>query len=195
MRWWPQRIALIAALAVGVAPGAAHAADPSPALAKIIAAAKKEPKLNLEWGGGILGGAEALKVMADAMNAMYGTSITIRFTPGASLPEVVNQVAVAAAAGQPSPTDAVIGSDQHAADLADRGVRLRGHALHVAELSLLQQREDLRPDLPVLAARLRQEDEALDGDRHAERHDERARIDEQAAILEELDDGAEGIHG
>jgi iron(III) transport system substrate-binding protein len=121
VKQWRHRIAL-AALALAVAAGATRAAEPSPALAKIIEAAKKEPKLNLEWGGGILGGAESLKIMADAMNVMYGTNITIRFTPGASLPEVVNQVAVAAAAGQPSPTDAVIGSDQHASDLAERGV-------------------------------------------------------------------------
>ena len=99
--------------------GIARAADqPSPALAKVIEAAKKEPKLNLEWGGGILGGADALKDMAAAMNAVYGTNITIRFTPGPSLPEIVNQVVLANASGSPSPTDAVIGSDQHAADLA-----------------------------------------------------------------------------
>src|SRR6185503_987982 len=36
---------------------------------------------------------------------------------------------------------------------------------------------------------------ALDGDRHAERHDQRARVDEEAAVLEELDDGVEGTHG
>ena len=115
------RLALAgAALAFGC--GAAQAEQPSSALAKIIAAAKNEPKLNLEWGGGILGGADALKEIAAAMNAAYGTNITIRFTPGASLPEIVNQVVLANAAGNPSPTDAVIGSDQHAAALAAKDV-------------------------------------------------------------------------
>jgi ABC-type Fe3+ transport system substrate-binding protein len=112
----------VAALALLLAGGVARADPPSPALARIIEAAKKEPKLNLEWGGGILGGADALKAIADAMNATYGTSISIRFTPGASLPEIVNQVVLANAAGSASPTDAVIGSDQHAADLAAKGV-------------------------------------------------------------------------
>lgn len=101
---------------------AARAEEPSPALAKVIAAAKKEPKLNLEWGGGILGGQAALTDIAAAMNAAYGTNIAVRFTPGPSLPEIVNQVVLANAAGSPSPTDAVIGSDQHAADLAAKGV-------------------------------------------------------------------------
>jgi len=115
------RLALAgAALAFGC--GAAQADQPNSALAKIIAAAKNEPKLNLEWGGGILGGADALKEIAAAMNAAYGTNITIRFTPGASLPEIVNQVVLANAAGNPSPTDAVIGSDQHAAALAAKDV-------------------------------------------------------------------------
>ncbi|HEY3917190.1 MAG TPA: ABC transporter substrate-binding protein [Stellaceae bacterium] len=102
--------------------GAAQAEEPSPALAKVIDAAKKEPRLNLEWGGGILAGADGLKLIGDAMNAKYGTNIAIRFTPGPSLPEIVNQVVLANAAGSPSPTDAVIGSDQHAADLAAKGV-------------------------------------------------------------------------
>lgn len=116
---------IFAIAALLLAGGLAHAdSQPSPALAKIIAAAKKEPKLNLEWGGGILGGSDALKEIAAAMNAAYGTDITIRFTPGASLPEIVNQVVLANASGSPSPTDAVIGSDQHAATLADKGVSM-----------------------------------------------------------------------
>ena len=115
------RMALVgAAFAFGCV--AAQADQPSAALAKVIAAAKKESKLNLEWGGGILGGADALKEIAAAMNKTYGTDISIRFTPGASLPEIVNQVVLANAAGNPSPTDAVIGSDQHAATLAAKNV-------------------------------------------------------------------------
>lgn len=114
---------LAAAFAVTLAfDGAAHAADVSPALQKVIDAAKKEPRMNLTWGGGILGGVDAVKEIVDAMNAAYGTNISIRFTPGPSLPEIVNQVTLAAAAGSPSPADAVIGSDQHAAMLADKDV-------------------------------------------------------------------------
>src|SRR5579884_4461255 len=123
MRHWHRLI--VAGVALVLAGGIARADDqPSPALAKIIEAAKKEPKLNLEWGGGILGGGDALKDIAAKLNAAYGTNITIRFTPGASLPEIVNQVVLANASGSPSPTDAVIGSDQHAADLAAKNVSM-----------------------------------------------------------------------
>lgn len=121
MRLRPYRLAF-AALALIFGGGAARAEAPSPALAKVIAAAKQEGKLNLEWGADILGGSEAMKVMVDDMNAMFGTAIALRFTPGPSLPEVVNQVVLANAAGAASPTDAVIGSDQHASDLAAKGV-------------------------------------------------------------------------
>ena len=70
----------------------------------------------------------------------------------------------------------------------DKGVLSQGgQALRVAELALLQHRQHLRPDLAVLVARLRQEDEALDRDRDAERHDQHAGVDEQAAILKELE--------
>src|SRR5450432_375667 len=98
------------------------------------------------------------------------------------------RVEVFAPAGALHPRQAVVD------DLADGSVGVRGDALHVLELALLQHRQHLCPDLAVLAARLGEEDEALDRDRDAERHDRCARIYEQAAILEELDDGAEGIH-
>ena len=112
--------ALVAALFL--AAPAAQAAEPSPALAKVIEAAQKEGTLNLEWGAGILGGTEGVNAMAAGMNAMFGTKIGVRFTPGPSLPEVVSQVVLASAAGMASPTDAVVGSDQHAAMLADKGL-------------------------------------------------------------------------
>ena len=63
------RWALAGAVLVFACSTVRAAEPPSPALAKIIEAAKKEPKLNLEWGGGILGGGDALKVIAGAMNA------------------------------------------------------------------------------------------------------------------------------
>jgi ABC-type Fe3+ transport system substrate-binding protein len=100
---------------------AAHAAEPSPALVPVIAGAKQEGKLNLEWGSDILGGIEGAKAAIDGMNKMFGTSVTVRFTPGPSLPEVVNKIVISIGAGQPSPSDVAIGSDQHASDLWKKG--------------------------------------------------------------------------
>jgi ABC-type Fe3+ transport system substrate-binding protein len=113
-------LSLACALAAHCA--AAQAAEPSLELAKVIEAAKKEGKLNLTWASDLLGGIGAVREMGDGMNAMFGTRIAIRFTPGPSLPEVVNQVMIAVGAGRPSPTDAVIGSDQHASALAHRSI-------------------------------------------------------------------------
>ncbi|MGH7032213.1 MAG: ABC transporter substrate-binding protein [Stellaceae bacterium] len=121
------RLAWPLALALVLSCGAVQAAEPSPALAKVIEAAKKEGKIELEWGAGILGGTEGVKAMAAGMNAMFGTKIAVRFTPGPSLPEVVNRVILANAAGMASPSDAVIGSDQHAATLADKGLSVPVH--------------------------------------------------------------------
>ncbi len=135
MRPWSRRLAVLVAVAFLVAVAGARAAEPSPALAPVIEAAKKEGKLNLEWGAGIIGGDEGIRQMIDGMNAMFGTKIVYRFTPGPSLPEVVGQVIVAMNAGQPSPSDAVIGSDQHAADLAQKNA-----SVPVDWVSLLPQR-------------------------------------------------------
>jgi ABC-type Fe3+ transport system substrate-binding protein len=116
------RSALFAVAALILAGAVARAAESSPALNRVIEAAKKEGKLNLEWGPDILGGNAGVTEMVDGMNAMFGTAIAVRFTPGPSLPEVVNQVVITKSAGQRSPSDAVIGSDQHASDLAQRDI-------------------------------------------------------------------------
>ena len=92
-------------------------AEPSPALLQVIEAAKKEGRLELQWGQSILGGSGGTKEMGEAMNAMFGTSIAVRFTPGPSLPEVLNKVVVSQSAGMASPIDAVIGTNQHAAEM------------------------------------------------------------------------------
>lgn len=118
---------LVACAAAGLAAmalvtgGAARAAQPSAALKKVIARAEKEGKLNLEWGSSLLGGNEGLQAMAAGMNKMFGTKIALRFTPGPSLPAVVNKVLISIGASQPSPVDAVIGSEQHAATMIKKG--------------------------------------------------------------------------
>jgi ABC-type Fe3+ transport system substrate-binding protein len=138
MRLSPCRIAACIGAALLLS-GAAHAAEWSPALTQLIVAAQKEGKLSLEWGAGILGGTDGVKEMAAGMNALFGTGVVARFTPGASLPETVNKVIIAQGAGRPSPTDAVIGTNQYAAELVRTGV-----SLAVDWVALLPQR--ITPD-------------------------------------------------
>jgi ABC-type Fe3+ transport system substrate-binding protein len=108
----------LGALAV-VAAMPARAADQTPALQQVIAAAQKEGKLELQWGTGMIGDSANIKKMADGMNAMFGTSIAVRFTPGPSEPEELNKVTIAAAANTPSPTDILISTNQYAGELVE----------------------------------------------------------------------------
>jgi ABC-type Fe3+ transport system substrate-binding protein len=93
---------------VAFAAGPARAADESPELKALVAAAKTEGALSLVWGEGTLGGTNGAKLFESKMNAMFGTDIHVTFTPGASMPQVGNDIAMRQAAGQPSPTDVYI---------------------------------------------------------------------------------------
>lgn len=104
----------LAALAVAATP--AIGAERSPALQQVVAAAEKEGKLELQWGAGMLGNNNVLKQMGDGMNAMFGTHIAVRFTPGPSEPEMLNKAMIAAAANLPSPTDILISTNQYAGE-------------------------------------------------------------------------------
>jgi ABC-type Fe3+ transport system substrate-binding protein len=98
-----------AVVMAAIACGPAFAAEFSPELKAVIAAAKTEGQLSLVWGEGTFGGTAGIKLYEQQMNAMFGTSIHATFTPGASMPQVGNEIAMRQAAGQPSSTDVYIG--------------------------------------------------------------------------------------
>lgn len=98
------------------------AADFSPALKEVIAAANKEGKLELQWGSTFLGGNEGSKAITEAMNAMFGTKVVTRFTPGPNANESLNSIVVAASVNRASPTDAFIGSNQHGALIHEKKI-------------------------------------------------------------------------
>jgi len=100
---------LPAAAIAALACGPAFAAEFSPELKEVIAAAKTEGALSLVWGEGTLGGTAGVKQFEQQMNAMFGTDIHATFTPGASMPQIGNEIAMRQAAGQPSSTDVYIG--------------------------------------------------------------------------------------
>ena len=102
------RILCAIALAVLWARGAA-AAEFSPEMKGVIAAAGQEGALSLVWGEGTFGGTPGAVLFEQQMNAMFGTHIHITFTPGASMPQVGNDIAMRAAAHQPSATDVYVG--------------------------------------------------------------------------------------
>ncbi len=116
---------VLAALLVVLTAAPALAADPSPALKQVIAEASKEGKLDIQWASNLVGGREGLTAMNAGMNAMFGTKIELRFTPGPNLNDIMNTLVVSAQAGRPATTDLAIGSNQHASELWKREVSLK----------------------------------------------------------------------
>jgi len=101
------RLAALAALATVLLAQDAGA-QTSPALKEVIDAAKKEGGLTLSWGEGTLGGSSGLKIFERQINAAYGTSLKVTFTPGDSMPSMGNKIATMLAAGQPSVSDVYV---------------------------------------------------------------------------------------
>jgi ABC-type Fe3+ transport system substrate-binding protein len=114
------RLILLAAAVALIAAGPVRAQTVPPELKAVIDGAKKEGALSLMWGEGTFGGTAGAKLYEDAINKMFGTDIRITFTPGASMPQVGNDIAVREAAGQPSPSDVYIGYADVLSRLAPR---------------------------------------------------------------------------
>ena len=92
---------LIAAAIFGLALPAFAEEKISPALQKVIDAAKKEGVLKIQWTAGRLGGDAGVRKMVAAMNERYGTKLQLRFTPGPSFPRMTAKLLQEHAAGQP----------------------------------------------------------------------------------------------
>ncbi len=107
----------VGAIALGGVALPAAAADMTPALKDLAAAANKEGKLNVSWGASSLGGPTGARIMQDAMNKAYGTNITITWSPGPSMPNMGNQIAMRQSNGLASPTDVYLGFSRNYATL------------------------------------------------------------------------------
>jgi len=114
--------ACIVSLSFGFSP--VLAADQSPALKALIAAANKEGKLNVQWGARQLGGNDGLKDIVKGMNEMFGTKVAPRLTPAPNENEALNAILIARGVNRPSPTDIFIGSNQHGALIAQNKIGL-----------------------------------------------------------------------
>jgi ABC-type Fe3+ transport system substrate-binding protein len=103
-RWLPGLILSIATMFGGCA----AAAEMSPALRELVAAASREGVLTLGWGQSALGGSQGAARFQAAMNKAFGTNIRITFVPGPDMARVVNQVATEFVAGQKAHVDLVL---------------------------------------------------------------------------------------
>jgi ABC-type Fe3+ transport system substrate-binding protein len=105
-------LAFAAVVSLGGA-AVAQKAEPSAALKPIIAAAQKERAVNLVMSAGIFGGSEAATRIEKEMNAMYGTSISIKYAPGPEIPMVSSQIVTDLKAKRPTRTDPFVGTNTH----------------------------------------------------------------------------------
>jgi ABC-type Fe3+ transport system substrate-binding protein len=103
---------------------ASSAQDMNSALQALVAAAKQEGSLTLLWGEGTLGGTPGADLFRHGIDKMFGVDLPISFTPGSSMPQVGNDIAMRLAAGQPSPSDVYIGYADVMSRLAPRNLFL-----------------------------------------------------------------------
>lgn len=102
---------------------AACAADLSPAMAQAVAAANKEGTLKLIWSPETLGGAAGAKRAEAEMHDAFGTTFSLKFSPGAgSMAAVGSTVLAALKAGRDAGTDVYIGATTFAANFAAAGM-------------------------------------------------------------------------
>jgi iron(III) transport system substrate-binding protein len=104
---YTRALAFVALLAASVSLGsmATKAAELSPALKALAAAADKEGTLTVVAGDLVLGGADNWKTLETGMNAMFGTNIKIRWSPGPALMQQGFQVIQEYKAGRKSSSD------------------------------------------------------------------------------------------
>ncbi len=105
-----------------MAHAATQAAELSPELKALVAAAQKEGELQLTFGEGSAGGEVGAMRFEKGMNEMFGTRIKLVFTPGPSMPAMASQIATLNAAKQPSPSDVYVGWSRHYPALYKRKV-------------------------------------------------------------------------
>ena len=92
-------------------------ADVPPALKELVAAANKERELIVTWSANTLGGPNGAKLFEERMGVLYGSTVKIKWSPGRSMPEVGNEIAMRFTNGLPSPTDVYYGFSRNMADL------------------------------------------------------------------------------
>ena len=103
----------------------ARAAEMSPALKALIAAANKEGELDISWGTTTVGGNAGAEMMEQAMRKAWGSTVNIRYTPGPSMPAVGHQIATEYAAGQKAFSDVWFANGAYIVPLLDRNIFMK----------------------------------------------------------------------
>ena len=116
-------VAAAALLAVTMTgPQPLRAAEMSPALKELVAAANAEGILEISWGTTSVGGNKGAEAMEKAMREMWGSKVDIRYTPGPSMPRIGHQIATEFAAGQKSFSDIYFANGAYITPLLKRNM-------------------------------------------------------------------------
>jgi ABC-type Fe3+ transport system substrate-binding protein len=118
------RMALLA-LAVAGAVTAASAAELGPALQKLVAEADREGEIAITWSQSTMGGPRGAAIVEREINAMFGTRLHIKFTPGPSMPAVGNELRMRDSAGQAAQTDVYMAFSKNMSELVGSGLFLK----------------------------------------------------------------------
>jgi hypothetical protein len=105
-----------------VAPHTAAAIEMTPELQKIVDGAKKEGRLEVMMADSPFGGSRAVPVVQDGINKMFGTNITVRWTPGPPYAAMGAKVLTEHQAKQPASTDAYLATAVQFSPLVKAGL-------------------------------------------------------------------------
>ena len=103
-------VALLSAAVALFAATVAQAQMPpkNPLLDAAIAGANKEGKLTVRWTNNIFGGPDGAKMAEEAINRIFGTHITVEWSPGPAYGPMAAQLYQEMQAGQPATSDIYI---------------------------------------------------------------------------------------
>lgn len=94
----------------------------NPQLAAAIAGAEKEGTLTVRWTNNIFGGPDGAKMAEAAINRIFGTHITIEWSPGPAYGPMAAQLYQEMQAGQPASSDIYIATAVQISPYIDKGL-------------------------------------------------------------------------
>ena len=110
-------VVFLAAAFTTLGGAATLAQELTPAMKELVAAANKEREIVVTWSSNTLGGPDGAKLFEQRMAKLYGSTVRIKWSPGRSMPEVGNEIAMRYTNGLPSPSDVYYGFSRNMADL------------------------------------------------------------------------------
>ena len=115
---------LAAAAAVGIAAlgASAQSITMTPELKKIVEGAKKEGRLEMMMADSPFGGSRAVPIVQKGINDMFGTEITVRWTPGPPYAAMGAKIMTENQAHQPASSDAYLATAVQFAPLVKAGL-------------------------------------------------------------------------